>query len=157
MQRRLNNQIINSLILLFLIFFWFFDFLKKVNKCHNIFLKSWNVCVLLPKAYNEPKFLWAKRASPPQGLEFLRGPMGPWNSSSIKSQTQTTLLFRIKSLKEETINIISLPRLHDQHVKICVFLSVCVITLNFYIVEEVIDMDEINEASISTAARNWDK
>ena len=44
-----------------------------------------------------------------------------------------------------------------QYAKICVFLSFCVFTLNFHMIKEIINIDEIDEANISTAAGNLDK
>ena len=51
---------------------------------------SWYVCVSLPKTWKEPKLLWAKQASPPWGLEFLRGP-----SSRVPEIWVTHLLSRV--------------------------------------------------------------
>ena len=44
-----------------------------------------------------------------------------------------------------------------QYVKISVCVWVCVVTSNFYIIDEVIEVDEIDKANISAAAAKKDK
>ena len=67
----------------------------------------------------------------------------------------------ILDLSNFTAHLKFLPRLHKaqrgQYVKISVCVWVCVVTSNFYIIDEVIEVDEIDKANISTAAAKKDK